>query len=204
MKIGDFLKTTKGKVVTLASGAGVIAVGIAVAVLMQGSGYRSIAVNGFEGTVSVAGNKNNGNVYVGQNLYSGDDVTVASESSLTMCMDGDKYVYADADTHFSLEASSPKEDSRIKINLAEGSELNELKNKLANGESYVVDTPNSTMSVRGTTFRVTVYKGEDGLWYTLLEVINGTVEVALKTEDGTYNGVVEKFGEGQAAMVRLQ
>ena len=202
MKIGDFLKTTKGKVVTLASGAGVIAVGIAIAVLMQGSGYRSIAVNGFEGTVSVAGNKNNGNVYVGQNLYSGDDVTVASESSLTMCMDGDKYVYADADTHFSLEASSPKEDSRIKINLAEGSELNELKNKLADGESYVVDTPNSTMSVRGTTFRVTVYKGEDGLWYTLLEVINGTVEVALKTEDGTYNGVVEKFGEGQAAMIR--
>ncbi|MBP9001574.1 MAG: hypothetical protein KBG05_05910 [Lachnospiraceae bacterium] len=66
----------------------------------------------------------------------------------------------------------------------------------------MVDTPNSTMSVRGTTFRVTVYKGEDGLWYTLLEVINGTVEVALKTEDGTYNGVVEKFGEGQAAMVR--
>ena len=202
MKIGDFLKTTKGKVVTLASGAGVVAVGIAIAVLMQGSGYRSIAVNGFEGTVSVAGNKNNGNVYVGQNLYSGDDVTVASESSLTMCMDGDKYVYADADTHFSLEASSPKEDSRIKINLAEGSELNELKNKLADGESYVVDTPNSTMSVRGTTFRVTVYKGEDGLWYTLLEVINGTVEVALKTEDGTYNGVVEKFGEGQAAMIR--
>ena len=202
MKIGDFLKTTKGKVVTLASGAGVIAVGIAIAVLMQVSVYRSIAVNGFEGTVSVAGNKNNGNVYVGQNLYSGDDVTVASESSLTMCMDGDKYVYADADTHFSLEASSPKDDSRIKINLAEGSELNELKNKLADGESYVVDTPNSTMSVRGTTFRVTVYKGEDGLWYTLLEVIDGTVEVALKTEDGTYNGVVEKFGEGQAAMIR--
>lgn len=202
MKIGDFLKTTKGKVVTLASGAGVIAVGIAIAVLMQGSGYRSIAVNGFEGTVRVAGNKNNGNVYVGQNLYSGDDVTVASESSLTMCMDGDKYVYADADTHFSLEASSPKEDSRIKINLAEGSELNELKNKLADGESYVVDTPNSTMSVRGTTFRVTVYKGADGLWYTLLEVINGTVEVALKTEDGTYNGIVAQFGEGQAAMVR--
>ena len=202
MKIGDFLKTTKGKVVTLASGAGVIAVGIAVAVLMQGSGYRSIAVDGLEGTVNVVGEKNNGNAYVGQNLYSGDDVTVASASSLTMCMDGDKYVYADADTHFSLEASKPKDDSRIKLNLDAGSELNELKNKLADGESYVVDTPNSTMSVRGTTFRVTVYKGEDGLWYTLLEVISGTVEVALKTEDGTYNGIVAQFGEGQAARVR--
>ena len=202
MKIGDFLKTTKGKVVTLASGAGVIAVGIAVAVLMQGSGYRSIAVDGLEGTVNVVGEKNNGNAYVGQNLYSGDDVTVASASSLTMCMDGDKYVYADADTHFSLEASKPKDDSRIKLNLDAGSELNELKNKQADGESYVVDTPNSTMSVRGTTFRVTVYKGEDGLWYTLLEVISGTVEVALKTEDGTYNGIVAQFGEGQAAMVR--
>ena len=49
---------------------------------------------------------------------------------------------------------------------------------------------------------MTVYKGEDGLWYTLLEVISGTVEVALKTEDGTYNGIVAQFGEGQAAMVR--
>ena len=202
MKIGDFLKTTKGKVITLASGAGVIAVGIAIAVLMQGNGYRSIAVNGVEGTVGVVGEKNNGNAYVGQNLYSGDDVTVANASSLTMCMDGDKYVYADEDTHFGLEASNPKDDSRIKINLYSGSELNELRNKLADGESYVVDTPNSTMSVRGTTFRVTVYKGEDGLWYTLLEVISGIVEVALKTEDGTYNGIVAQFGEGQAAMVR--
>ena len=34
MKIGDLLKTAKGKVVTLASGAGVIAVGIVIAVLM--------------------------------------------------------------------------------------------------------------------------------------------------------------------------
>ena len=205
MSIGSaikvFLSTSKGKVIAT-SGGTAVAVGIGVAVLLQGGGYRSISVEQIGGTVNVIGEKNNGSAYVGENLYSGDDITVLDASELTMCMDGDKFVYADANTHFSLEASDKSEDSRIRINLDAGSELNVLENKLGENESYQVDTPNSTMSVRGTKFRVTVFKGSDGLIYTLMEVEDGLVLVQLKTTDGSYNGIEQLFSPGQSAFIR--
>ena len=201
MSVGTFLKSTKGKVITIGGGT-VVAIGIAAAVLLQGGGYRSIAVEQLSGSVNVVGEKNNGQAYEGQHLYSGDDVTVGDASELTMCMDNDKYVYADANTHFKLEASEASEDSMIKIYLDAGSELNELQSKLAEGESYEVDTPNSTMSVRGTSFRVTVYKDKDGLIYTLVEVESGQVLVRLKTTDGSYNGIEKLFMPGESALIR--
>lgn len=201
MSAGDFLKTTKGKVITI-GGTAVVAVGIAAAVLMQGDGYRSIAVQEVAGNVAVVGEKNNGQAYVGEHLYSGDDVTVGDASELTMCMDNDKYVYADANTHFSLQASAANEDSKIKITLDAGSELNELQSKLGANDTYEVDTPNSTMSVRGTKFRVTVYKGKDGRYYTLVEVTEGEVLVRLKTVDGKYTGEEKVLVAGQSALIR--
>ena len=121
MNLGTVLKTTKGKVIA-AAGTGVVAVGITVAVLLQGGGYRSIAVEQVTGSVNVSGSMYNGQAYKGEHLYSGDDVSVLEASELVMCMDNDKYVYADANTHFILEASGESEDSRIKIYLDSGSE----------------------------------------------------------------------------------
>ncbi len=201
MSAGSFFGTTTGKLITV-GGVAVVAIGIAAAVLMQGDGYRSIAVQEVAGNVAVVGEKNNGQAYVGEHLYSGDDVTVGDASELTMCMDNDKYVYADANTHFSLQASAANEDSKIKIYLDAGSELNDLQTSLAAGESYEVDTPNSTMSVRGTKFRVTVYKGKDGNIYTLTEVTSGQVLVRLKTTTGEYNGIEKIFTPGQSALIR--
>ena len=57
------------------------------------------------------------------------------------------------------------------------------------------------MSVRGTTFRVTVYKDGEEL-YTLLEVTKGEVLAQLKNPDGTYNGEEQSFTEGQSALIR--
>ncbi len=201
MNIGDFLKTTKGKIISV-GGVSVVAIGIAAAVLLQGEGFRSIAVQELVGSVTVVGTENNGQAYVGEHLYSGDDITVGDSSELTMCMDNDKYVYADSNTHFLLEASAAGEDSRIKITMDAGSELNVLETHLEANETYEVDTPNSTMSVRGTTFRVTVYTAADGMVYTLTEVSDGTVKARLKTKDGKYNGVEQDFTAGQSALIR--
>lgn len=201
MSFKEFFATTKGKIITLASGATVVAVGVAVAVMLQGSGYRSIVVEQTEGKVAVVGTKNTGDAYQGEKLYDGDNVSVMADSSLVMCMDSDKYVYADAGTDFGIHASSAKEDSLLKLTLNSGSELNELKSKLGPNDTYEVDTPNSTMSVRGTTFRVTVYK-EGAYIYTLLEVESGEVLCKLKTNDGDYNGVEASFTAGQSALIR--
>ncbi len=197
----ELMKTTKGKAIAGAICAAVI-VGIILAVVLKKDGYRSISVEDVKGTVDVVGERNNGQAYKGQRLYSGDDVTVMEASELVMCADNEKYVYADENTHFVLEASSPKESSRIKIRIDKGSELNVLNAKLGIDDSYEVDTPNSTMSVRGTTFRVTVYMGNDGFVYTLLEVTEGRVLCKLKTRTGTYNGVEKEFGPGESALIR--
>ena len=169
----EFVGTVKGKIVIAAVAVVVIAAVIIAVLLSHKDSYRTIAVEKLTGDVAVAGEKNNGPAYVGQRFYSGDDVTVAKESDLTMCMDQDKYVYADAETHFVLQASAASEDSKISIYLDEGSTLHELKSKLNENESYEVDTPSSTMSVRGTTFRVSVFKGSDDMVYTLTEVNDG-------------------------------
>lgn len=202
MGFKEFIATGKGKAITIGSGVSVAAVGIVAAVLLQGEGFRSITVSNVEGDVAVVGEINNGQAYVGENLYSGDDVTVGDASELVMCMDNDKYVYADANTHFNLQASDAKDASKIKIYLDKGSELNKLESKLGPDESYEVDTPTSTMAVRGTTFRVTVYEDAAGNSYTLLEVTDGIVEVSLKTTDGKYNGEKMSFTAGQSALVR--
>ena len=198
----EFVGTVKGKIVIAAVAVVVIAAVIIALLLSHKDSYRTIAVEKLTGDVAVAGEKNNGPAYVGQRFYSGDDVTVAKESDLTMCMDQDKYVYADAETHFVLQASAASEDSKISIYLDEGSTLHELKSKLKENESYEVDTPSSTMSVRGTTFRVSVFKGSDNMVYTLTEVNDGEVVVRLKSTDGNYNGVEKSFTPGQSALIR--
>ena len=82
MGFKEFIGTTKGKAIAGGAGAAV-AVGIVVAVLLQGEGYRSIAVDDVRGSVDVVGETNNGQAYKGERLYSGDDVDVKKASELT-------------------------------------------------------------------------------------------------------------------------
>ena len=111
MEDKSFLSSKKGKAIIIA--IILIIICIILALLLRKDGYRSIAVEQVSGTVNVVGEKNNGKVYKGQRLYSGDDVSVLESSDLTLCVDNDKYVYADHDTHFRLEASSPDRKSVV-------------------------------------------------------------------------------------------
>lgn len=201
--IKDFIGTTKGKIIIGVGALVILAlIGLSVFMVLKNKTYRSIMVEDVQGTANVVGEKNNGQAYKGERLYSGDDVTVLESSELTMCMNNDKYVYADENTHFKLEAASSKKSTRIKIILDEGSELNELTQKLGIDDSYEVDTPNSTMSVRGTVFRVTVFNGSDGYVYTLVEVEEGVVFIRLKPIGGDYNGTELELTAGQSALIR--
>ena len=65
-----------------------------------------------------------------------------------------------------------------------GAITNDIRNKLSEGSSYEVNTPNSTMSVRGTMFRVAVYE-ENGGKYTKVSVFEGKVSTRLVYKDGT-------------------
>ena len=197
------LTTLKGKILLAGIGVLVIAaviVGV-VFLLSKEEGYRSVAVKQLEGTTIIKSEQNEQEAYEGMHLNSGDDIKVQNESNLTLLMDADKYLYAQAGTHFEVECVDGEKSGKKVIHLKDGSVLIRLKTALKDGEIYEVETPNGTMSVRGTVFRISVDKDANDLVHTGIEVFDGKVQVDLHPENGEYNGVGETFEVGEAGAI---
>ena len=178
--------------------------------------YRVISVTEHNGESTLT--RGGGEVialYDGLNLQSGDDVVTGAGADLTMLIDSDKYLYAEENTHFWLEASGKEGSSHTTIHLEEGGVLFRLDTKLNAGESYQVSTPNATMSVRGTsgwvevtnrfTSRVSLLEGT--LTVTSSEPATGQMRQATVTAGQTATATVNKGtggGSGQPGMSELQ
>lgn len=169
--------------------AGTVAVVAAVVVIIviaagkKEESFRTIKVYEISGE-AVINRKDIGeiNAYENMVLESGDQVTMNS-GTMTLKLDEDKYVYVEEGAAFDLVATGNSDDSRTTINLTTGAITNEIQNKLSTDSTYEVNTPNSTMSVRGTVFRVCVYE-KDGVLYTDVSVFDGVVETNLIYKDG--------------------
>ncbi len=150
---------------------------------------RNIAVTEINGSAEVTSAAETLAAYVGEQLQSGDMVDVFADSDMTLQLDGDKHLYAGQNTHFAIEATGKTGATKTVVALDEGSTLIGIENKLGSDESFEVSTPNSTMSVRGTTFKVEVAYDAEGVPTTTVEVIKGEVEV--KASSG---GVEQTYG----------
>lgn len=192
----NFLTTIKGKVI-----AGVVTLAVVgaviVAILVMNRGYRTIAVEVANGITKIVNAGNSSEAYVGLHLKSGDDVTVGNDADLTLAMDQDKHMYAEPNTHFWVEALGKIGDTRTTVKMDSGSNLFRIDNKLTDDEYFNVDTPNATMSVRGTVFRVTIDGDE-----TILEVFEGEVYIERLDENGAKTGESRIVKAGECARVR--
>ena len=149
------------------------------------SAERNIIVEELNGTSTVTSeDSGESDAYEGRQLVSGDAVSVASAANMTLKIDEDKHLFADSDTRFSIEASGKTGATKTKIILDVGCTLVGIENKLGQNESFEVATPNATMAVRGTTFRVTVTYDADGKVATQVEVFNGRVEIGYTDAEG--------------------
>lgn len=171
-----------------ACAAAVVIIVAAVALLSnKEETFRSILVYDVEGN-AVIERETVGSMDAAENLYleSGDRVSVAADSSMRMKLDDDKYVMAEADTVFSVEAEGTEADSRTKICLEQGAITNEIQHPLSEGSQYETSTPNSVMAVRGTIYRVELYADENGGQNTKLCCFQGKVGAKPILPDGTY------------------
>lgn len=125
------------------------------------------------------------NAYEGMRLESGDRITVGTESWLKIKMDEDKYALVEPGSTLKLEASGSSADSKTVLHLEAGAVSNRLEKELSADSSYEVNTPNSTMAVRGTVFRVEVAIDEDGVSISNVSVYSGSVATRLVYPDGT-------------------
>ncbi len=200
-----FLATLKGKIIAGALGVLVVAGGIVAAVALSGpEDYRSIKVDAVSGQTIIVDEKNNETkAYKGMNLKAGNTIEVKDGANMTLLMDSDKYMFADEGTKFKVEASgdSSKANTKTRIILEEGSVLCRIDSKLSDDETFEVETPNSVMSVRGTIFKMTIYKDENGENYARVDVLEGAVKVDLYKENGEKAGEEGLIEAGQAATV---
>ena len=192
----------KGPLIGAIAGVAVVILAVVVILLLnrKEAVYRIIKVFELEGKSTVT-RQDIGDLdaYDNMVLESGDQVYVDT-GSLTLKMDEDKYVYAEEKTRFQLEAAGTSENSKTRIRLEEGILTNEIQNKLSDESSYEVNTPNSTMSVRGTIYMVDVYE-ENGIRYTKVSVFEGAVATKLIYADGSVSDQEKLVEKGKEVLI---
>lgn len=151
--------------------------------------FRIIQVLEVSGSVSVERQTmGTMDAYEGMRLESGDKITVGADSWLKIKMDEDKYALVEPSSVLQLEASGSSADSKTVLHLEAGAVSNRLESDLGDGSTYEVNTPNSTMAVRGTVFRVEVSLDDDGVSVSNVSVYSGAVSSRLVYPDGTVDG----------------
>ena len=152
--------------------------------------YRNIKIVELEGDATIKRKEKEYDAYINMSLRSNDNISVCDDSSLILKLDSDKYLYVGENSNIDL-VSSEKDSTKTIIRVNEGSIVSEVKNKLKDDEEYGVETPNSVMAIRGTTFGVRVSHGEDGYCEIDYKLIKGKIEIAILDQgDSGYNAGV--------------
>lgn len=168
--------------------------------LLQKKSYRLLKVYEFYGDGSVTREKK-GEItpYANMVLESGDEIRL-DKGKMCLQADEDKYIYLEEDTELKLIAEGNSANSKTKIELRKGAITNDIQNKLSDESSYDINTPNATMSVRGTIFRVNVYK-VGNVTYTKVSVFEGKVTTKLVYKDGTVSDKEVEVEKGKEVII---
>ena len=186
--------------------AAVVAIVVVIVVVLmkdEPETYRNINVYEYTGTAQVIrGEGKRLEVYENMRLESGDKLITGKDSYLQLKLDNDKYILLEAETEIKIVAEGTKKDSKTRISLEKGAIVNCLEEKLSDGSEYKIETPNSTMAVRGTTFRVQIETAEDGNVYASVSVFEGNVASKLIFPDGSEDDKEVSISTGKAVKIQ--
>ena len=148
--------------------AGAIIIALVVVIVLRGRSNeleaRQITVFDVFGEAQLNRGNKEMNVTKDMKLKSGDDIAVgnASDAFVRLCLDDDKFVYAQAGTNFTIEASGTAQKSKSVIHLISGGDiLCEVQNKLNDDSSFTIQAPNTTMAIRGTIVGLSCNEAKD-------------------------------------------
>ena len=181
----------------------IIAAVIVAIALLGGSddSYRTIKVYKIEGTAEII--RTNGekiNAYENMLLKADDTVKTPADGRIYLQLDEDKYMMAGPNASLKLSASGSSANSKTKIELEYGEIIIHVTDPLSNDSSFEIGTGISTMSVRGTSFRIYTSVDENGKPQIMLQVFEGTVSAKLIHPDGTQSDE-ESFTAGKTAVI---
>ncbi len=164
----------------------IVAIVLFIVLRKKEESYRLIKVYDLVGAATVKrGQTNILDAYVNMRLQSMDIVNTSADSYMQLVLDDNKYILLEPLTEIHLEATGTSKDSKTKIYLKKGAIVKCIEDRLSDSSEYKIETPNSTIAVRGTTFRVELVYDEKGESHTLLSVFEGKVDCNLIYPDGS-------------------
>ena len=167
------------------------------------TGYRNIYISKVFGRVMA---ENNGTEYVAyenMRLADGYALTTGTGSYTRLNLDDDKYMKLEQDSRVLFTNVGSANSHVTAITLESGAMTAELVNPMTEEESFVVNTPNAVLAVRGTFFRVEVYYDEDGSVITDVYVYGGVVSCRRIIPDGTIANEEVLVEKGYKARIKM-
>lgn len=151
---------------------------------------RFMKIDSFNGQVSVdRGEKLEASEEL--QLLSEDIIEVGDGSSLEILIDGDKHISAEGNTGFAIFSEGDKESDNITVELMYGIALFSIDEKPEAYSNIDVNTPNASLSMRGTSF-LAAYEPADGT--TSVEALEGKVRIS-------YDGNITFLEDGESASI---
>lgn len=138
-------------------------------------GYRTVKVFEISGKVGVVKDGVEYEAYSGMVLTEGYSIVTSSDSYVRLVLDGDKYIKLEEGSKATFEKLGVLGSGKTSINLERGAILSEVVKPLKADESYIINTPNAVLAVRGTLFKVSVNVNELGESNTNVYTYGGAV-----------------------------
>lgn len=191
-KLIEAIKGSKKAMIGIGVGAvAIVAAVIAIIVANKPDAYRSAEVNAFEGAVSVERKSSFLEVFGGMRLQAEDYASTEAGASMDILVDQDKHIFMEENTKVYVKTYGNPEKGNVTVELTIGRCLFSIENKLMDDDSFIVNTPNASISVRGTKFYVTYIPDT-----TTVEVLEGVVEVTDKI-----HGTVSMINPGDVIII---
>lgn len=138
-------------------------------------GYRTVKVFEISGKVGVVNDGVEYEAYPGMILSDGYSIVTSSDSYVRLVLDDDKYIKLEEGSKATFETLGTLGSGKTTINLERGVILSEIVHSLKADESYIINTPNAVLAVRGTLFKVEVNVNELGENNTNVYTYGGAV-----------------------------
>lgn len=161
---------------------------------------RKIYVSEISGTVSIVEADKEYEAYKGVHLQDGYTMVTSGDSYARMILDNDKYIKLEEGSRATVDRLS---NGRTEIHLERGAITNEITKPLYEGQSYLIHTPNATLAVRGTFFRVELANSKEGDLLTKVFTYGGSVVSQRKLPNGEMVEESVVIGEGYRATISM-
>lgn len=167
----------------------ILSAAVVISLYFGGDTTRQLIVTEITGSVFFTRDGRRIPVSKNTRLKSGDILETEEDATVRISIDSDKFVLAEPNTSMYIYCTDIASKGDIAVNLSRGSVICEINNELKKNASFVLKTPNSSASVKGTVFRAQFdvrknFMDYNDVMVTEYQNFDGTINLQLYDSNG--------------------